>query len=66
MHFVLRKNHYNEMTVFPFLTCTLIKHLFDNLIDLYIYLYPYSMTVMEWEKKNWPDQEFNPYCIISV
>lgn len=49
MHFVLRKNHYNEITVFPFLTCTLIKYLFDNLIDLYIYmyLYPYSMTVME-------------------
>lgn len=52
MHFVLRKNHYNEITVFPFLTCTLIKYLFDNLIDLYIYIYPYSMTVMEWEKKN--------------
>lgn len=51
-NFVLRKNHYDEITVFPFLTCTLIKYLFDNLIDLYIYLYPYSMTVMEWEKKN--------------
>lgn len=48
MHFVLRKNHYNEITVFPFLTCTLIKlYLFDNLTDLYIYIYPYSMTVME-------------------
>lgn len=24
--FLLRKDHYNEITVFPFLTCTLIKY----------------------------------------
>lgn len=48
MYFVLRKNYYNEIIVFFFLICILIKlYLFDNLIDFYIYIYFYFMIVME-------------------
>lgn len=50
--FLLRKDHYNEITVFPFLTCTLIKYLFDNLIDLYIYLYTLIPWLLWNERKN--------------